>query len=76
MRSLLFFLNPSCSALSTTTNCQTTDNDDGDDGKIAAIMASRFIFMPIIAAGLLLTGAKAKLIPYDKLVWFVLLMEG
>lgn len=39
-------------------------------------MASRFLVMPMVAAGLLLTGAKAKLIPYDKLVWFVLLMEG
>lgn len=44
--------------------------------QIVAIMASRFIVMPMLAAGLLLTGAKAKLIPYDKLVWFVLLMEG
>ncbi|CAM9369300.1 unnamed protein product [Pylaiella littoralis] len=44
--------------------------------KIAAIMASRFLVMPLVAAVMLLTGAKAKLIPYDKLVWFVLLMEG
>eukprot|EP00903_Cladosiphon_okamuranus_P013388 g12476.t1 len=44
--------------------------------KVVAIMASRFLVMPLVAAGLLLTGAKAKLIPYDKLVWFVLLMEG
>lgn len=53
---------------------------DGEKKKrreqIAAIMASRFLVMPLVAAGLLLTGAKAKLIPYDKLVWFVLLMEG
>ncbi|CAN0424889.1 unnamed protein product [Ectocarpus fasciculatus] len=44
--------------------------------KIAAIMVSRFMVMPLVAAMLLLSGAKAKLIPYDKLVWFVLLMEG
>ncbi|CAN0175868.1 unnamed protein product, partial [Hapterophycus canaliculatus] len=44
--------------------------------KIAAIMASRFLVMPLVAAMLLLSGARAKVIPYDKLVWFVLLMEG
>ncbi|CAB1096379.1 unnamed protein product [Ectocarpus sp. CCAP 1310/34] len=39
-------------------------------------MVSRFMVMPLVAAMLLFSGAKAKLIPYDKLVWFVLLMEG
>ena len=44
--------------------------------KVVAIMASRFLVMPFVAAGLLMSGARMKLIPYDKVLWFVLLMQG
>ena len=44
--------------------------------QVAAIMASRFLCMPLIAAGMLLLGVKMELIPSDKLIWFVLLMQA
>lgn len=44
--------------------------------QVGAIMFSRFAVMPFVAAGLLLCGRRAGLIPFDKLLWFVLLMEG
>ncbi|CAM9855393.1 unnamed protein product [Ascophyllum nodosum] len=44
--------------------------------RVVAIMASRFLVMPFVAAGLLMSGARMKLIPYDKVLWFVLLMQG
>lgn len=39
-------------------------------------MVSRFMIMPLVAAAMLMSGSRMKLIPYDKLVWFVLLMMG
>lgn len=44
--------------------------------KVGAIMFSRFIVMPFVAAAMLMSGSRMRLIPYDKLLWFVLLMEG
>lgn len=44
--------------------------------QVGAIMFSRFAVMPFVAAGLLLCGHRAGVIPFDKLLWFVLLMEG
>lgn len=39
-------------------------------------MVSRFLAMPIVAAALVISGSNLGLVPYDKLLWFVLLMEG
>ena len=39
-------------------------------------MLSRFVMLPLVAFAMLRTGARASLVPYDKLLWFVLLMEG
>lgn len=39
-------------------------------------MISRFMIMPFVAAAMLMSGSRMGLIPYDKLVWFILLMEG
>lgn len=39
-------------------------------------MFSRFILMPFVAVAMLMSGSRMRLIPYDKLLWFVLLMEG
>ncbi|CAM9880173.1 unnamed protein product [Chrysoparadoxa australica] len=44
--------------------------------KIMAVMLARFAIMPVGAYFMLRTGSSMGLIPYDKLLWFVLLMEG
>ena len=44
--------------------------------QIIAILASRFVVTPLIAVGLLAMGSKMDLIPSDKIIWFVLLMEA
>ncbi|CAN0083543.1 unnamed protein product, partial [Discosporangium mesarthrocarpum] len=50
---------------------------DGDVWtQVGAVMASRFVIMPFVAAVTLMTGSRAGLIPYEKLLWFILLMEG
>ena len=44
--------------------------------QIAAIMASRFLLTPLIAAAMLVLGSRMELVPSDKLMWFVLLMQA
>ncbi|CAM9123661.1 unnamed protein product, partial [Choristocarpus tenellus] len=44
--------------------------------KVSAIMAARFLIMPFLAAVMLMSGSRMGLIPYDKLLWFVMLMQG
>ena len=44
--------------------------------QVAAIMVSRFVCMPMIAVGMLVLGSGMELMPSDKLIWFVLLMQA
>ncbi|CAM9668370.1 unnamed protein product [Phaeothamnion confervicola] len=44
--------------------------------RVGAIMVSRFVFMPLVVAAILLTGSRVGAVPYDRMLWFVLLMEG